>query len=116
MNVILIALAGALGTICRYLIGKQITFTQFPIATLCINSLGSLFLGFLFVKYGTNNPQLYVTLGIGFCGGFTTYSTFSLDLYKMVINAQYINLSVYLVTTVLLGLIATFLGAYFAKI
>lgn len=116
MNLLFIALAGALGTVCRYLISKQITYLQFPIATLCINSLGSLILGFLFVKYASSNPQLYVTLGIGFCGGFTTYSTFSLDLYKMLITAQYVNFTVYFLGTILLSLFVTFLGAYIAKV
>lgn len=115
MNILCLAIAGGLGTLFRYGIGKWISYEQFPIATLCINSLGSLILGFLFVKYAVNQPQWYLILGIGFCGGFTTYSTFSLDLYKMIVNAQYVNFALYLTATVILGLIAVFIGAYLGK-
>ncbi|MBA5791431.1 CrcB family protein [Flavobacterium sp. xlx-214] len=115
MNILLVAIAGALGTICRYEIGKVISYQDFPVATLLINALGSLFLGFLFVKYAVNQPQLFIAAGIGFCGGFTTYSTFSLDLYKMLVNHQYSYFALYLISSVLLGLVAVFLGAYLAK-
>ncbi|HLV51700.1 MAG TPA: fluoride efflux transporter CrcB [Flavobacterium sp.] len=115
MNILFLAIAGGLGTIFRYGISKWISYDQFPIATLCINSLGSFVLGFLFVKYALNQPQWYLIFGMGFCGGFTTYSTFSLDMYKMIVNAQYINFALYLFATVILGLIAVFAGAYLGK-
>ena len=60
MNILGLAIAGAIGTVCRYEIGKIITYQQFPVATLLINTLGSLLLGFLFVKYATNHQQLFV--------------------------------------------------------
>ncbi|HUH25423.1 MAG TPA: CrcB family protein [Flavobacterium sp.] len=116
MNIIALAIAGALGTICRYEIGKLITYQQFPAATLLINTLGSLLLGFLFVKYAANQQQLFVILGIGFCGGFTTFSTFSLDLFRMLQGQQFLNFAVYLVLSVLLGLIGIFVGYYLAKL
>lgn len=116
MNVLLMALAGGIGTLLRYLIGKQITYSTFPLATISINSLGSLFLGFLFIKYAQSNLQFFLVLGIGFCGGFTTYSTFSLELYKMFLQAQYLNILIYLISTVSIGFLAVFIGAYLAKI
>lgn len=116
MNILGMAIGGAVGTICRYGIGRMLTYQQFPFATLCINSVGSLLLGFLFVKYATTHPFWFMVLGIGFCGGFTTYSTFSLELYNMMHNAQYLNFTVYLFSTLILGIIAVFTGAYIAKL
>ncbi len=115
MNILGLAIAGAIGTVCRYEIGKIITYQQFPVATLLINTLGSLLLGFLFVKYATNHQQLFVVLGIGFCGGFTTFSTFSLDLFKMLQAQQYFNFATYLSLTIVLGLVGVFAGTYLAK-
>lgn len=116
MNILGLAIAGAIGTVCRYEIGKIITYQQFPVATLFINTLGSLLLGFLFVKYAANQPQLFVVLGIGFCGGFTTFSTFSLDLFKMLQAQQYLNFATYLSLSIILGLIGVFAGTYLAKL
>lgn len=116
MNILGLAIAGAIGTVCRYEIGKIITYQQFPIATLFINTLGSLLLGFLFVKYAANQQQLFVVLGIGFCGGFTTFSTFSLDLFKMLQAQQYTSFATYLSLSILLGLIGVFVGTYLAKL
>lgn len=115
MNILGLAIAGAIGTVCRYEIGKIITYQQFPVATLLINTLGSLLLGFLFVKYATNHQHLFVVLGIGFCGGFTTFSTFSLDLFKMLQTQQYVNFATYLSLTIVLGLVGVFAGTYLAK-
>jgi len=116
MNILGLAIAGAIGTVCRYEIGKIITYQQFPVATLLINTLGSLLLGFLFVKYAANQQHLFVILGIGFCGGFTTFSTFSLDLFKMLQTQQYISFATYLSLSIVLGLIGVFAGTYLAKL
>ncbi len=115
MNIFTLAIAGAFGTICRYEIGKLISLQNYPIATLFVNTLGSLFLGFLFFKYATNNQQLYVILGIGFCGGFTTFSTFSLDLFKMIQNENYLQFISYLFLSIILGVVAVMLGYFLAK-
>ena len=116
MNILGLAIAGAIGTVCRYEIGKIITYQQFPVATLLINTLGSLLLGFLFVRYAANQHQLFVILGIGFCGGFTTFSTFSLDLFKMLQAQQYLNFITYLSLSIILGLMGVFVGTYLAKL
>jgi len=109
-------IAGGIGTFLRYLISKHITYETLPLTTILINSLGSLLLGFLFIKYAQSNSQLFLILGIGFCGGFTTFSTFSLDIYKMFIEAQYSTILIYLISTLTLSLLAVFIGAYLAKL
>lgn len=115
MNIYALAIAGALGTLCRYEVGKILSFQNYPIATLFVNTLGSLFLGFLFFKYATNNQQLYVFLGIGFCGGFTTFSTFSLDLFKMIQSENYLQFTSYLFLSIILGIVAVMIGYFIAK-
>lgn len=115
MNILGLAIAGALGTICRYEVGKFITYQQFPVATLLINMVGSIFLGFLFVKYATQQPHLFLIMGVGFCGGFTTFSTFSLDLFKMLQSQDYVNFVVYISLSITLGITGIFVGTYLAK-
>lgn len=115
MNILGLAIAGAIGTVCRYEIGKIITYQQFPVATLLINTFGSILLGFLFIKYAANQQQLFVILGIGFCGGFTTFSTFSLDLFRMLQNQEFVNFATYLSLSIVLGILGVFLGTYLAK-
>jgi len=114
-NLILLGIAGGLGTIARYGLGKWINFEHFPFVTLCINSFGSLFLGYLFIKYAEQNSQWYLALGVGFCGGFTTFSAFSLELYKMLTSENYLHFAMYLSATVLFGILCVVLGVYLGK-
>lgn len=78
-----IALGGAVGSACRYSLGTWIAPrpSSFPWATLFINVSGSLLLGFLvrFLAGRPHAPALAAGLTVGFCGGFTTFSTFSLE-------------------------------------
>ena len=78
-----IALGGAVGSVSRYLLGAWIgpSRSGIPLATLLINVTGSLLLGFLvrFLAGRPHAPALAAGLTVGFCGGFTTFSTFSLE-------------------------------------
>ena len=116
MNLLLLAIAGALGTVCRYEISKLLSWQQLPVATLIVNVLGSFILGFLFAKYATHQQNIFTILGVGFCGGFTTFSTFSLDLFKMIQNQQYVDMFLYLALSVILGIAGIMAGVYLSKI
>ena len=116
MNILSIAIGGAVGSVLRYMLSKYITFQEFPIATLSINIIGSLFLGYLFTKYSISNPKLYLLLGIGFCGAFTTFSTFSLETFKLIIQSQYLTALTYILISIVTGLLATALGIYLGKL
>jgi len=116
-SIILVALGGGLGSSLRYLIGKYIPYTIFPFSTWIINIIGSLCIGFLFA-YTLKNPDyklLSLFLMTGVCGGFTTFSTFSLETFKLMQNQQYMLAFAYICSSVLLGLGATFVGFWMGK-
>lgn len=91
-----IALGGLLGTVARYAlqgwVQARVGATTFPSGTLVINLVGSLVLGFI-VRYATGStvvtPEVRASLTIGFCGAFTTMSTFSYETMTLLRNAEY---------------------------
>jgi CrcB protein len=116
-----IALGGLLGTLARY--GLQGLVQRggggvFPAGTLAINLIGSLVLGFL-VRYGTGStvisPELRGGLTIGFCGAFTTMSTFSYESMKLLADAEYWYAGLYMGGTIVGCLAAVIAGTALAS-
>jgi CrcB protein len=88
MTVVAILLAGALGSVARFVVDGAIKHrraTTFPWATLVINVTGSLLLGFLagLVIYHSAPSEWQAILGTGFCGGYTTFSTASVETMRL---------------------------------
>lgn len=116
-----VAAGGALGSVSRFLLGPalQRAFdTVFPIGTLVINVLGSLVLGFLMrlVMEGVNlAPDMRAFLTIGFCGGFTTFSTFSYETLRLVEDGESVRAAAYVILSVTLALAAAFAGMVLAR-
>ncbi|MCA1062914.1 CrcB family protein [Rossellomorea sp. AcN35-11] len=84
VNLILIAFGGSLGAIGRFLMANAIknwSRSSFPKATLFINALGSMLLGLL-IGNGSGEDAMFF-LGVGFCGSFTTFSTFNWETLKL---------------------------------
>jgi CrcB protein len=110
----LIAVGGALGCVARYGIGRLIQphgAGAFPWATLLINIAGSICLGFIYRYFDfAAAPQVRAFAGIGFCGGFTTFSTFSYDAVGLLQAGDYARASVYIVASVGCCLIGTICG------
>jgi len=114
-----IAFGGAVGTIARYGLGglAQRYSAFFPYGTLTINVIGSLVLGFL-VRYllaTPASPELRAALTIGFCGGFTTFSTFSYEAAALIESGSLGRALIYMMASVTLSLAATFTGFAIAR-
>ena len=111
-----IAIGGAAGTVVRYLLSlsMQRSTGAFPFGTFLINVTGSFLIGILARVLGTptSSPVLRAALTIGFCGGFTTFSTFSADFVTMVEQGRALRAIVYVVASVTVGISATVLGLY----
>jgi fluoride exporter len=111
-----VAIGGALGSVARYLLGAYIqdrVSIALPVGTLVINVAGSLLLGF-FVRLGldtsTVSPEVRFFLTTGFCGGFTTFSTFSYETFRLVEDAEYGTAGFYVAASVVLSLLGCALG------
>jgi CrcB protein len=102
-----VALGGALGSVLRYL---TLSWVGAPVATLAVNVLGSFAMGIFFVAL-TTRTQLSPLLMAGILGGFTTFSAFSLDAWKLWQAGQTGGALAYIAASVGLSLIAVALGA-----
>ena len=84
--IFLVGLGGAFGSVMRYgtgyWLGQIAASVQVPIATTAINIVGSLLLGCIAGSVSDRTQSVYLVLGVGFCGGFTTFSTLSLELVE----------------------------------
>lgn len=113
-NIFWVALGGASGSIFRYLLA---VWLQSPWATLLANISGCWLIGFLSVFLPTSQmPPSFVAhrfLWItGFCGGYTTFSTFSLEVWQQILEKNYSSAVLYSFGSVFLGLLAVFMGIW----
>ena len=112
--IVLIGFGGAIGSNVRYFIGYLLgqieTSIPIPIATTAINILGSMILGCIAGSVTDRTQSTYLLLGVGFCGGFTTFSTFSLELVELLQSGK-IGLALFVcVLNVVLGVTALYMG------
>jgi CrcB protein len=117
MNLLVVFLGGGLGAMCRYLFGVGVVRlsgpAQGPLATFMINVLGSVLMGVLIgamTKMTGVNDRWRLLLGIGVLGGFTTFSSFSLEAVLMIERRAYALAAAYVVGSVVLGLAGLMLG------
>lgn len=113
MNMVLIGIGGALGSITRYLLTEKIKGLSdkvFPIATFIINITGAFLLGAL-IKL--NLPQNTMNLlADGFLGAYTTFSTFMYEGFNLIKKSEYLNIILYIVLSIVIGIIGYNLGFY----
>lgn len=120
-TLLLVGIGGAIGSIFRYLTNWLTTKyfqSTFPLSTFFVNIIGSLLIG-LFIgylgKYFPENHPLKFLLIVGFCGGFTTFSSFALENYNLIQNNNQITAYVYMATSIIFTISAVGLGSYFSK-
>jgi CrcB protein len=111
MNFLLIALGGAAGSVLRYGCSRWWNSPSFPYGTLAVNILGSFLIGLLWAAFSKQaDEQKRLLLITGFCGGFTTFSAFSLEGLQLLQQSKFAPFFLYTFATIVLGLTATYLG------
>lgn len=119
MSFVFVALGGALGAVTRYAISLIPVKTQFPILTLVTNILGAILIGFIVGitdKKADVSPNTVLFWKTGVCGGFTTFSTFSLEAYKLFENKAYTLGGVYVTLSVCCCIFGIFIGKKLASV
>lgn len=116
-----VALGSAAGGVVRYLLGGWIqerSGSSFPIQTLVINVSGSLLLGFIqryALETAAVTPEVRAMLTIGLCGGYTTFSTFSLETVRLLEEGDLRRAGLYVGLSVILSVGAAILGISAAR-
>ena len=116
--IIFVGIGGFIGSVSRYLLSQIPINSTYPIMTMLINILGAFIIGFVSellrerVEINTNTP-LFLTSG--FCGGFTTFSTFSLETLRLFQTDRHFTAIVYSCLSVITCLFAVWLGMVLAR-
>ena len=112
-NILLVAAGGAVGSVCRYLL-SSVHVASLPWGTLIVNVLGSLLIGLLagLSGRGVLSPELKLLLVTGFCGGFTTFSTFANESFGMMKAGEVLTAAVYVGVSVTVGILAVWGGMH----
>jgi CrcB protein len=117
-----IALGSALGGVARWVLGTWVqlrTGAVFPWGTFAVNVIGALLLGFIVrvsLATPTMGPEMRLALTTGFCGGFTTFSAFSFETALLVERGDYGRAAIYVVSSVVIALVAMFAGFALARL
>ena len=119
-HAILVFIGGGFGSVLRFVIGKYLNSTAsgIPYGTFLANILGSLLIGFILglaAKNSTLSHSQTVLLATGFCGGFTTFSTFAYENHVFLKSGDFTSFAIYTISSFVIGFIAVFLGLYLVK-
>lgn len=114
-SILLVGIGSCAGGILRYALSLAVHSDKngFPFATFIVNITGCLLIGLiygLFSKFSDTSSGLCLLLTTGFCGGFTTFSTFSNEALKMLQNGYLTGFLLYVLGSILLGILAAYLG------
>lgn len=116
-NFLLVGAGGAIGSILRYSFSLFIGSKTFPFATLIVNIAGSLLIGILLGLSTKNSISDYgwKFFAVGICGGFTTFSAFSLECLKLLHQQKYLIFLLYIVVSIIAGVFCTYAGYQLSK-
>ena len=115
IQILSVGAGGFIGAVLRFFMGKLPLkeMTIFPVNTLLINLIGAFAIGLVAAagsRYGAENSNLVLFLKVGLCGGFTTFSTFSLEGLALIQEGDFLIFMAYAVSSVALCLLAVWLG------
>ena len=119
---LLIAIGGALGTLARYWVGSTIASrmgTKFPYGTFVINMTACVIIGFSLSFFGRRtelNPAWRFLIPVGFVGAYSTFSTFEWETFVHLQTGDFLIAALYVSLSVLLGLLAVWLGVVLARL
>lgn len=121
MRLVWIAVFGALGSLARYGVGlaaKAWLGASFPYGTLAVNLVGSFVLALIvtLALSGRVSEELRLAIGVGFCGAFTTFSTFELEVQQLIAAGRPLEAFAYVVSSLALGFGAVLLGQWVARL
>lgn len=118
--IILVAIGGSIGSVCRYLMqlwGTRLFPNTFPVGTFAVNILGCFAVGLVYglANKGSITIDTRIFLATGFCGGFTTFSAFAYENISLVKQGDIITFLIYTTLSVVFGLLSVVAGAYLTK-
>jgi len=116
-SVLLVGVGGFVGSIARYLVARSVGSKielMIPFGTLVVNVVGSFILGVVFAVVSKRMESEWMTLllGVGFCGGFTTFSSFALDNYLLLEQRNFGAFALYSILTFVLCMVSVASGAW----
>lgn len=118
-KIVCVLLGGGIGSVLRFLTasGMQRLFPDYPAGTWCVNIVGSFIIGIVWAtcNFFDFSPNLRTFLLVGLLGGFTTFSSFSLETMNLLNAGKIQSALTYIVCTNVAGIVAVFAGFFLAK-
>ena len=119
-QLILVFVGGGFGSVLRFVIGKWLNNSEngIPYGTFAANIIGSLLIGIILglaAKNDTLSQNQTLLLATGFCGGFTTFSTFAYENHVFLKSGDFTSFAFYTIASFVVGFLAVFFGMYLVK-